>query len=186
MSAATGSAYGPGKAQGLSGTGYRQISTPTLSPAQMSLFQQIMGGSSEGIGAGLGNLSGMAKGDQSQFAGLEAPALRQFSQLQGNTASRFSGMGSGARKSSGFQNEMSGASTDLAERLQGQRMGLQQNAISQLLGIGQQLLGTQLHENSFIPKKKSFFQELMGGMAPGIGSGFGQVGGMALGNKMYG
>ncbi len=186
MSAATGSAYGPGKATGLGGTGLQQVSTPTLSPAQMQLFQQLMGGSSQGIQGGLKSLSGLASGDQSQFGQMEAPALRQFSQLQGGLASRFSGMGSGARRSSGFQNQSSGAGVDLAERLQGNRMQLQQDAISQLLGLGNQLLGTQLHENAFIPKKKSGWQAFLGGLAPGIGQGFGQMGGMGLGSKLFG
>ncbi len=181
MSAATGSAYGPGKAQGLSGTGYKQVTTPTLSPAQMQLFQQLMGGSSGGIQSGVKSLSGLASGDQSQFAQLEAPALRQFGELQGNLASRFSGMGSGARKSSGFQNSANAAGVDLAEKLQGQRMGLQQNAISQLLGLGQQLLGTPLHEHSFVPKKKKFWESFLGGASGGLG----QIAGMGLGSKFF-
>ena len=82
-------------------------------------------------------------------------------------------MGSGARRSSGFQNTVTNAGTDLAERLQGKRMGLQQNAIEQLLGIGGKLLGTNLSDNYLIPKKKPFWQELLGSAAGGIGQGIG-------------
>lgn len=174
MSAITGSA------SGLKGTGYNQVSIPTKSPQQMDLFRQLMGGSSTGIGSGLDYLSTLAGGDQSQFEQLEAPALRQFGQLQGNIASRFSGMGRGARQSSGFQNVMGGAAADLAERLQSQRMGLRQSAIAQLLGLGEQLLGTQLSENVLVPKKRSFFKELLLGAGPGIAGGASQGGTMAL------
>ncbi len=173
-SLAGGMGYGSsGKIKGLDKTGYQQISSPNLSPEQMSLFQQLMGGSQKGIGAGLQNLSGLASGDQSQFEQLEAPAQRQFQELQGGLASRFSRMGSGARRSSGFQNTVTNAGTDLAERLQGKRMGLQQNAIEQLLGIGGKLLGTNLSDNYLIPKKKPFWQELLGSAAGGIGQGIG-------------
>ncbi len=181
------SGYGSsGKASGLGKTGYQQISTPNLSPEQMQLFQQLMGGSQKGIGAGLENLSGLASGDQSKFAELEAPAQRQFQELQGGLASRFSGMGTGARRSSGFQNTLSNAGTDFAERLQSQRMGLQQSAISQLLGIGQHLLTTPLNENSLVPKKKPFWQELLGSAAGGLGSLAGSFGGFSAGNKLFG
>jgi hypothetical protein len=172
-----------GKASGLKGTGYKQVSTPNLSPEQMQLFQQLLGGSQGGIGAGLENLSGLAGGGQSQFEQLEAPAMRQFQGLQGQLASRFSGMGSGARRSSGFQNASSGAATDLAERLQGQRLGLQQSAISQLLGLSNSLLGTSLSDNFLIPKKKSFLQELLGGLSGGLGQAGGSLAGLYGANK---
>jgi hypothetical protein len=85
-------------------------------------------------------------------------------------------MGSGARQSSGFQNTMTGAATDLAERLQGQRLGLQQNALSQLLSLYQNLIGTDTFDTMFLPKQKPFWQEFLGGMAPGIGQGLGTAG----------
>lgn len=160
-----------GAAQGLKGTGYKSVSLPTLSPEQMNLFQKLLGGSSGGVESGLSHLSELAGGDPSQFQQLEAPALRQFGQLQGNIASRFSAPGTGARHSSGFQNTMGGAAADLAERLQSQRMGLQQNAISQLLGLSHSLLGRPLSEELLIPKKKSFWEELLGGAAGGLGQG---------------
>ncbi len=138
----------------------------------MDLFSKMMSGSSSGIQGGLQNLSGLANGDESQFSKLEAPSLRQFSGLQGNLSSRFSGMGSGARRSSGFQNTANAAGVDLAERLQGNRMNLQQSAIEQLLGLGTKLLGTTLHENAFIPKQKGFWKELLGNFSSGLGSTF--------------
>ncbi|MBS3903748.1 MAG: hypothetical protein KGZ39_00295 [Simkania sp.] len=152
--------------------GYDVASLNRLSPQQQSLFDQLYQGSMGGIGSGLGHLSSLASGDQSKFAELESPALRQFSQLQGNLASRFSGAGSfGARKSSGFQNAMGAEASSLAERLQANRLGLQQSAIDQLLGISQQLLGRDSRENLLVKSPwLSFGESLAGGIGQGLGS----------------
>lgn len=159
----------------LTGTGYKQISTPRLSPQQQKLFSMLFKGSRPGIQAGVDQLSQMAQGGSPEYwQQLEAPALRQFGALQGNIASRFSQ--EGGRRSSGFQNTLRGEGTDLAERLQSQRLQLQQDAITQLLGIGSDLLGTDLYDTQFAPKKKSFWQELLGSSSGGIGSGLGAFG----------
>jgi hypothetical protein len=141
-----------------------------FTPEQMQLFQQLFGH--------LGPdsfLSKLAGGDESTFAEMEAPALRQFSGLQGNLASRFSGMGAGARRSSGFQNTANQASSDFAQGLQSQRLGLQRQAIGDLLGFSNQLLGQRPYETFATEKKPSFLESLMGG----LGSGAGQAGGAA-------
>ena len=74
-------------------------------------------------------LSRLASGDQSYFDEMEAPAKRQFNELQGNLGSRFSfGQGKGSlgdRRSSGFQNETSSAASNFAQQLQANRQGLQ-------------------------------------------------------------
>lgn len=167
-------------AGGLGSTGYKQVTLNTKNPEQMGIFNSFDQGSRGGIQSGLANLSGLARGDQSQFEQLEAPAHRQFGQLQSQIASRFSGMGTGARRSSGHMNAQSGAATDFAERLQGQRMGLQQNAIQQLLGIGQNLLGQDMFDSHFMPKKKKWYEELLGSVVPGIakGAGYGLTNGI--------
>jgi hypothetical protein len=165
----------------IKGTGYKQLQIPRLSPEQQQLFSQVFSSLSPNLGgavSGLGQLA--AGGTQEQWDQLEAPALRQFNQLQGQLASRFSGMGTGARRSSGFQNASSGAATDLAERLQSQRLGLQQNALQQLLGLYSGLMGTQTHEYGFLPKERPFWQQLLGGAAPGIGQALGTGGSLAL------
>jgi hypothetical protein len=116
-----------GKAQG----GYKPAQMQQFTPDQMQLFQQMFGQVSPDS-----YLSKLAGGDESMFNQIEAPAMRQFQGLQGNIASRFSGMGSGgARRSSGFQNTMNQASSDFASDLQSQRMGLQRNAIKDLMRI---------------------------------------------------
>jgi hypothetical protein len=69
--------------------------------------------------------------------------MRQFSALQGGLASRFSGAGMGARRSSGFQNTASQANSDFAQTLQANRQGLQRQALMDLHGISQGLLNQQ-------------------------------------------
>src|SRR5258708_26050304 len=95
--------------------GYSQFALNQYTPQQEELFGRQF--------AQLGpeSFTGrLAEGDQSAFEEMEEPALRQFGALQGNIASRFSGMGMGGRKSSGFQNAMSTASQDFASQLQSQ------------------------------------------------------------------
>lgn len=164
----------------VSGTGYKQVNIPRLSPEQMQLFQQVFSQIQPGLGQAIGKLGGIAGGDEEAFRQLEAPALRQFGELQGQLASRFSGMGTGARKSSGFGLASNSAAQELAERLQSQRLGLQQSASDRLLGLYNQLMGTQTFDSAFLPKKRPFWQELLGGIAPGIGQGLGTAGSLAL------
>lgn len=151
--------------------GYSSGRIQNFTPEQMQLFQQMLGGIGGGVGGGLEHLSKLASGDQSYFDQLEAPALRQFGAVQGNLASRFSGMGTGARRSSGFGNASSSAAQELSESLQSQRMGLQQNAIRDLLGLSQNLLSQRPYEQVLSPKKRPFWQELLASL--------GQAGGQA-------
>lgn len=170
------------------GTQYRQVQTPTRSPQQMQLIQQLMSALSPGLTEGVGRLGEMAGGGTPEmWAQLEAPAMRQFGALQGNIASRFSGMGgSGARHSSGFQNEMGGASADLAERLQSNRLGLQNQAMQQLMSLGTNLIGQDLFDTHFMPKKQSFGKEFLMSVLPSLvqgGANFGSLTGLM---KMFG
>lgn len=119
-------------------------------------------------------LSKLAGGDQDLYNELEAPAFRQFSALQGGLASRFSGMGSGARRSSGFQNEGTAAASNFAEQLQSQRMGLRRQAMQDLHGMTEDILGRRPYDDSLVekqPKKPGFD---WGGLAnAGIQAGIG-------------
>ena len=170
----------------LRGTGYNQISLPTKNSDQMEIFRRLMGGSSEGVDSSLSQISKLAGGGSPElWQQLEAPAMRQFGELQGNIASRFSGMGTGARRSSGFQNATTSAASELAERLQGQRLGLQQNAQSQLLDLYQNLLGHNMQENMLIPKKKSGWQTFFEGLGQIGGNAAGTFGGMGLGKLFF-
>lgn len=147
-----------------------------FTPEQMQLFQQMFG--QVGPESFLGKLAG---GDESTFAQMEAPAMRQFAGLQGNLASRFSGMGTGGRKSSGFQNTANQASSEFAQGLQSQRQGLQRQALTDMMGISQNLLGQRPFENISTEKqqKPSFLQSIMGGAGDILGQG-GMMGLMKL------
>ncbi len=152
--------------------GYEKGSINQFTPEQMQLFQQ-----------GIGNVSPdsftarLAAGDQGAFNEAEAPALRQFGELQGNIASRFSGMGMGGRHSSGFQNTINQAGSDFAQDLQARRMGLRQQAIRDLHGMSQDLLGQRPQDNFLVEKqhKPGFAEQVIGGALPIAGAAFGMT-----------
>lgn len=150
--------------------GYKKGSMQQFTPEQMQLFQQLFG--QVGPESFTSKLAG---GDQSQFAQMEAPAMQQFNELQGGLASRFSGMGMGGRKSSGFQNTMTSAGANFAQQLQSQRLGLQQQAIQDLMGMSNNLLGQRPYENFLVEKQQK--QSPWGA----IGGALGGLGGFALG-----
>ena len=139
--------------------GYRMGQVQQFSPEQMQLFQQMFGH----VGPN-SFLSRLAGGDQSQFEELEAPAMRQFQGLQGQLASRFSGFGMGGRRSSGFQNSMNQATSDFAQDLQAQRMGLQRQAIQDLQGMSGMLFNQKPFERQLIKKQMPFWKQLLLGM----------------------
>jgi hypothetical protein len=159
--------------------GYQAGQLQQFTPEQMQLFQSAFGN------VGPNSYTGrLAAGDESIFNQIEAPALRQFSGVQGNIASRFSGMGQGGRHSSGFQNTINAASSDFAQDLQSRRMDLQRNAIRDLHGMSMDLLGQRPYENFLTDKKPSFFESIMGALGGGLGQFAGQAGGMWGINKM--
>ncbi len=153
-----------GKAQGLKGTGYQQTTLKNFTPEQQQLFQHLLGQ----VGPN-SQTSRLAAGDQSQFDQLEAPAMRQFGALQGNLASRFSGQGMGGRRSSSFQNAQTSAASNFAQDLQSQRMGLQRQAIQDLMGMGNSLLNQRPYENVLLQKEKPYWQQLGIAGAGGLG-----------------
>jgi hypothetical protein len=153
-------------------SGYRSGQMAQFTPEQMQLFQQSFGQVSPES-----YTSRLAGGDQSLFEEIEAPALKQFSGLQGNIASRFSGQGMGGRRSSGFQNTMNTAAQDFASQLQSQRQGLQRQAIQDLRGMTSDLLGQRPYQQWITQKR----QKEKGGFGGLIGAGLGGVGGFFAG-----
>lgn len=150
-------------------SGYKNFAVNQYTPEQQGLFGDQY--------AHLGKdsfMSRLAMGDQSGFDEMEAPALRQFGELQGNIASRFSGMGMGGRRSSGFQNTMNQASQDFAGQLQSKRQDLRRQAISDLMGMSNTVLGQRPQERGLVQKPKSFWENLGSGLSGGIGQGIGQ------------
>jgi len=155
--------------------GYEKGRLQQYTPGQMAEFQRSFGR----VGPE-SYTSRLAGGDQSMFEEMEAPAMRQFSGLQGGLASRFSGAGSGARHSSGFQNESSAAAGNFAQQLQAQRQGLQRQAIMDLHGMSQDLLGNKPYENFLMekPQRQGFD---WGGA---VGGALGGLAGFATGGPM--
>lgn len=155
--------------------GYSLGQTQNFSPEQMQLFQSLF--SQVGPESYTSRLAG---GDQKLFDEMEAPALRQFNGLQGQLASRFSGMGSGARRSSGFQNAAGAQASDFAQQLQSRRQGLQRQAIQDLMGMSSDLLGQRPYEQFLVqkPQKPGFWQQLLGGLSGGVGQAAGAAGAM--------
>lgn len=135
--------------------GYQRGQLNQFTPEQMNLFQSLFGQTGQDS-----FLSKIAGGDEGAFAQAEAPAMRQFQGLQGNIASRFSGMGMGGRRSSGFQNTMNSAAGNFAQDLQSQRMGLQSNALQQLMQMSQMLLGQRPQEQFLTKKELPFWKQL--------------------------
>lgn len=157
----------------LKGTGQRAINVPSKTGEQQALYSQLQNGAMPGIQSGLGQLSNLAGGgNQDYWDQIEAPAKRQFSEAIGGLGARFSGLGgTGGRRSSGFQQATGALASDFAERLQSQRLGLQQGAIEQLLGLGQNLLGQSMFNSAIVPKKKKWW-EVAGEGAADVGGSF--------------
>lgn len=156
-------------------SGYKVGQLQQFTPEQLQLFSQMF--SSVGPESYTAKLAG---GDQNLFKEMEAPALRQFSGLQGNIASRFSGMGMGGRRSSGFQNTQNAAASDFAQQLQARRQELQRGAIGDLHSMSLDLLGQRPYERAFFekPEKQS------SGWGGAIGAGVGGVGGFLAGGPV--
>ena len=191
-------AYGmKGPYEGMKSGGMKVRQTPNFDPQQMSLYDEMY----NTVGSD-SYLSRLAGGDESLFDEMEQPALRQFGELQGGMASKFSlGGGSpqgggqlalGGRRSSGFQNSMNSAAQDFAQQLQSQRQGLQRQAIMDLSGLQNDLLNQRPYETRLEERrpKQSFWQKaapyaglVLGGIAGGPG---GAMQGYQIGNQFSG
>lgn len=164
-----------GTATGLKGTGYQAGQLQQFTPEQLDLFKRLFG--QVGPDSQLAQLAG---GDQGAFEQLEKPALRQFNELQGGLASRFSGAGGlGARNSSGFQNASSSAASNFAQELQSNRLGLQRQAQQDLFSMSNDLLNQRPYENFLLEKAQkdpSFLERIFGSLLGGVGQFGGNIG----------
>lgn len=160
--------------------GYKQGQLQQFTPQQLDLFQQAFSQVDPGSFT-----SRLAGGDQSMFEQMEAPAMRQFNELQGQNASRFSGMGMGARKGSGFQNSMNAVTSNFAQDLQSRRMEMRQQAIKDLMGMSSELLGQRPYDQFLVKKQQrpSLMQGLISGGLAGAGAGIGAYYGGPQGAK---
>jgi len=156
-------------------SGYKAGQMAQFTPEQVALFKQLF--SNVSPDSYLGRLSA---GDEDLFGEMEAPAMRQFNALQGNIASRFSGMGMGGRRSSGFQNAMTAASSNFAQDLQSRRQDLQRQAIMDLMGLSGNLLQQRPYESFLVEKQQK--QNPMSGFLGGLGGAIpGAIGGFFTG-----
>lgn len=173
MNSLTGSRGPTGRNSGMGGSankmndiipkGYGVSQLQRMTPGQMGIMDQLTGM----IGPE-SYLSRLAGGDEEMFRQIEQPALRQFGEIQGGIASRFSGQGMGSRRSSGFQNTMGQLGSDFASQLQSQRQDLQRQALLDMSDIGNMLMGQNPYERELYQKQqKQKFN--WGGLAGGVG-----------------
>lgn len=173
MSSMTGQTGPTGQTGNKIPKGYKLGQIQNFTPEMMELFNQLF----SHVGPE-SYLSRLAEGDEDLFNEIEAPAKRDFTGLQGNLASRFSGQGMGARRSSGFQNTMNAASSDFAQDLQSKRQGLQRDALKDLMGFSNDLLNQKPYESLITEKPKKWWQELA--------MEFGKSAAKAGGQKLFG
>lgn len=168
----TGVQSGGGKTGDVMPRGYKTSQLQQYTPEQMELFSQMFSHVSPDS-----YTSRLASGDQSTFGEVEAPAMRQFQALQGQIGSRFSGMGMGGQKNSGFQNTMGQLGSDFAMQLQSQRQQMQRQAIQDLMGYSNQILGQRPYDRQMVEKA----EPQKSGWGGAIGAGVGALGGFAIG-----
>ncbi len=150
-------------------SGWRQYAQNKYTPEQERVF-----GNAEGLIDPNSFTSRLAQGDQSAFAEMEEPALRQFNDISGGIASKFSGMGMGGRNSSGFQNTMTSAGQDFASQLQSKRLELRNQAIKDMMGMSKQFLDFEPQETGLVKKrekKPKWWQSAALQAAEGAGKG---------------
>lgn len=157
-------------------SGYRKGQLSQFTPEQTQLFKQMF--SHVGPDSYLSRLAG---GDEDIFNEIEAPEMRKFNDLQSGIANRFSGAGTGGRKSSGFQNATTAASSNFSQDLASRRQGLQQQAIKDLMGMSSDLLGQRPYDKFLTPKRQEQEGFDWGGLG---GAALGGIGGFFAGGPV--
>lgn len=132
-----------------------------FTPEQTSALSQL-------LQQGLGSLGGMK---QPSFDPLEERARSQFqTRTIPSIAERFSALG--AQNSSGFQEALGQAGSDLESSLAAQRGLFEQQGYGQQLGHLMSLLNTGLtpqFDTLYRPEQPSLFQSALPGLAQGLG-----------------
>lgn len=138
----------------LAGTGYELLETPAMGGDQRQIYDLLKSQFMQGAPDLYSQLRGQASGSPQAFAGLEGPLRQQFQeQILPQIGMQF-GL-TGTNKSSGFQNTLARAGQQFGSDLAAQRASLQQNAMQQLLGLGNTLLGTPTSQFA-LGKRPSF------------------------------
>ena len=141
----------------LFGKGEELQQVPRFTQPQQDIFSQLQQGVSGAIPQGFEQLLSILGGSPEAARQFEAPAMRQFEeQILPTIAERFTGLlGEGAQRSSAFGQQLGQAGAGLAETLQAERGGRQQNALTQLM---------QLMQTGLTPQ----FQTLLRQRQPGL------------------
>lgn len=156
--------------------GYETIST--FAPQQQQAFSQLLSMLNGLGGQGTQYWQELLSGSPEAFERFEAPYRRQFNeQIVPGIAERFAGVG--GLSSSGFQQALGRASTDLSERLASLREGMRSQVPGQAMSGLQNLLG--MNTQAFLPKQMPFWQNLLLGLSGGVGQGLGSLGSFGLG-----
>lgn len=104
--------------------------------------------------------------DPEFFNKFEAPLRRDFEENIGpSIANRYAGMGSGGSTgSTGFRNQLAREAGNLSTNLSAQRGQMQQNAVPQLLGYGQQPFTNYMSmlQNALTPVNNTYQPGLLG------------------------
>lgn len=154
------------------GTPAKMMQQDVLTGGQSQLLNQLLGGLGGPLQSGFQNLSQLLSGSPQAMQAFERPAITQFEQqIVPGIAERFAG--SGSLSSSQFNRALAGAGANLAENLQAQRAGLQQNALSQLMQLLSTGLGTQQFENIYTPRQPGFLESLTGPALQATGTALG-------------
>jgi len=162
--------------------GYQLGGLQRFSPQQNELFSSLF--------SHLGPqsyLQQLALGSDEAFAPQEEMAWRDYQSGIGNLASRFSGLGSGSRRSSGFQNFATQSAEDFATKLRAQRQQLQSEALNELFGLSNMLLSQQPYENflTMKPQKQpGFLKQLALGLTGSLGQAGSQLGSLYGASKL--
>jgi hypothetical protein len=160
--------------------GYSAGRLQQYTPEQLSLYQSLFPYVSPGS-----SLAQQAAGSDQGFAPYEQYAQRQFQEFSGQNASRFSGLGMGARRGSGFQNLQTQGAQDFASQLAMQRQGLQRQALMDLMGISHTLLSERPTEQFLTKNEPSFGKQLALGAVGGLSNAAGSLFGGGL-SKLFG
>jgi hypothetical protein len=131
--------------------GYSKYKLQQFTPEQMQMLEQLIGH----LGPE-GWLSKLAMGDEGAFDEIEAPQKRQFSDTIAGIGSRYSGMGMGGQKSSGFQNEQTSAAQNFSQQLGSQRQKLKSDAFKDLMNFSNQALNQRPYDQGVSENPESF------------------------------
>ena len=145
---------------------------PMFLPQQQQILENITGALQEQLPVGLENLQAILGGYPEKFERFFTPARRRFEQETLPTiAERFTGaLGEGAQRSSAFGQQLGRAAREFEEDVFSQRLGMQQEALNQLLSLLSPTLSPRRYRY-VRPRQPGLLEDLLSGSLRGIGAG---------------